>query len=126
GRLSRTERRKRVEEILDAVGLIEHMHHRPNELSGGQRQRVAIARALVTKPRIVMADEPTANLDSVTGHQIIDVMKHLNEHDGTTFIFSTHDPNVMNQAGRSIELVDGKIVSGTSQGSVASATTSDA
>jgi len=109
GRLSKAERRKRVEAIMDAVGLRETMHHRPNELSGGQRQRVAIARALVTQPRIVMADEPTANLDSKTGYQIIDVMKQLNHDEGTTFIFSTHDPKVMGQADRSIELIDGRI-----------------
>ncbi len=111
GKWSKDERRKRVEEIMDAVGLADFLHHRPNELSGGQRQRVAIARALVTRPRIVMADEPTANLDSVTGHQIIDLMRALNRDEGTTFIFSTHDPKVMSQAGRSIELVDGRISS---------------
>ncbi len=109
GNLTKAERRARVEAIMDSVGLRDTMRHRPNELSGGQRQRVAIARALVTRPRIVMADEPTANLDSTTGHQIIDVMKRLNHDEGTTFIFSTHDPKVMAQADRSIELIDGRI-----------------
>ncbi|MCO4760199.1 MAG: ABC transporter ATP-binding protein [Myxococcales bacterium] len=111
GKLNKAERRERVEDIMASVGLTDYMHHRPNELSGGQRQRVAVARALVTKPRIVMADEPTANLDSQTGHQIIDLMKKLNQEEGTTFIFSTHDPKVMSQADRSIELIDGLVAS---------------
>jgi putative ABC transport system ATP-binding protein len=85
-------------------------HHRPNELSGGQRQRVAIARALVTRPAIVLADEPTANLDSVTGRQIIDLMKELNQVDGITFIFSTHDHHVMSQARRIVRIQDGVLV----------------
>ena len=85
------------------------MKQRPNELSGGQRQRVAIARALVTRPQIVMADEPTANLDSVTGQNIIDLMRHMNEQDKTTFIFSTHDHRVMNHARRIVKLEDGVI-----------------
>ena len=111
GGMTRGERDRRVNELMDRVGLTAYKHHRPNELSGGQRQRVAIARALVTRPRIVLADEPTANLDSTTGHAIIDLMKELNLGQGTTFIFSTHDPKVMNQAGRLIELVDGRIQS---------------
>ncbi len=109
--MSRAERKRRVDEMLEKVGLAEHSHHRPNELSGGQRQRVAIARALVTRPHIVLADEPTANLDSKTGKQIIDLMRDLNRVDGTTFIFSTHDHSVMSQARRVIELVDGRIAS---------------
>ena len=111
GGMTRGERERRVNELMDRVGLTAYKHHRPNELSGGQRQRVAIARALVTKPRIVLADEPTANLDSTTGHAIIDLMKELNVGQGTTFIFSTHDPKVMSQAGRLVELVDGRILS---------------
>ena len=109
GGIPRAERRERVMDLLQKVGIEEHSHHRPNELSGGQRQRVAIARALVTRPRIVLADEPTANLDSKTGYHIIDLMKGLNEDEGTTFIFSTHDPKVMGRAGRLVELIDGEI-----------------
>ncbi|MCB9740415.1 MAG: ABC transporter ATP-binding protein [Deltaproteobacteria bacterium] len=111
GGSTKGERARRVDELMDKVGLGKYKHHRPNELSGGQRQRVAIARALVTNPRIVLADEPTANLDSATGHAIIDLMKELNTTQGTTFIFSTHDPKVMHQAGRLVELVDGQIAS---------------
>jgi putative ABC transport system ATP-binding protein len=96
--------------LLEEVGLAEHARHRPNELSGGQRQRVAIARALVGSPQIVLADEPTANLDSVTGERIIDLMKEMNQRDGTTFIFSTHDAKVMAHADAIVRLADGKIV----------------
>ena len=106
------ERRDRVMALLKQVGIAEYEKHRPNELSGGQRQRVAVARALVTRPRIVLADEPTANLDSVTGQNIIDLMKDMNEKDGTTFIFSTHDPKVMAHAKRVIRLADGMLVTG--------------
>lgn len=108
--ISAAERKERVTSMLASVGLGNHGHHRPSELSGGQRQRVAIARALVTRPQIVLADEPTANLDSKTSYQIIDLMRELNSDNGTTFIFSTHDPKVMQFAGRSIELVDGRVV----------------
>jgi len=111
GRLSRKERVDVVRELLERVGLDKHHHHRPNELSGGQRQRVAIALALVTRPRIVLADEPTANLDTGTGGAIIDLMKSINEAQGTTFIFSTHDARVMKHADRVIRLEDGRIVS---------------
>ncbi len=110
GSLTTGERAQRVEEIVDKVGLTPQLRQRPNELSGGQRQRVAIARALVTRPKIVMADEPTANLDSATGAAIIDLMKDLNRVEQTTFIFSTHDPEVMAQARRVVRLVDGRIV----------------
>ena len=110
GRLTPGERRVRVEAIVERVGLSDQLRQRPNELSGGQRQRVAIARALVTEPAIVLADEPTANLDSVTGNTIIELMKELNATRQTTFIFSTHDPRVMRQATRVIRLVDGQIV----------------
>src|SRR5215467_8628020 len=109
-RLSKSERRDRVMSLLEQVGLASHVDHRPNELSGGQRQRVAVARALVTQPQIVLADEPTANLDSVTGNNIIDLMKELNEKNGTTFIFSTHDAKVMSHANAVIRLADGKII----------------
>jgi len=108
--LTKSERRDRVMSLLDQVGLASHVDHRPNELSGGQRQRVAVARALVTQPKIVLADEPTANLDSVTGNNIIDLMKELNEKNGTTFIFSTHDAKVMSHANAVIRLADGQIV----------------
>jgi putative ABC transport system ATP-binding protein len=103
------DRRRRVEELLEKVGLREHENHRPSELSGGQRQRVAIARALVTRPQIVLADEPTANLDSVTGQTILDLMKDLNRTQGTTFIFSTHDAKVMSYANTIVRLADGKL-----------------
>lgn len=100
---------QRVWEALEAVGLKEHAHHRPAEMSGGQQQRVAIARALVTDPLIVLADEPTANLDSKTGEAIIELMGKISQEKGTTFIFSTHDPKVMNKATRMVKLTDGKI-----------------
>jgi len=86
------------------------MDHRPAELSGGQRQRVAIARALVTKPQIVLADEPTANLDSETGATILSLMKHLNETEKTTFVFSTHDSDVLKYASQVIKIRDGHII----------------
>ena len=110
GRLGGHERRARVMSLLEQVGLSDHARHRPNELSGGQRQRVAVARALVGSPQIVLADEPTANLDSVTGERIVDLMKEMNERDGTTFIFSTHDAKVMSHANAVVRLADGKIV----------------
>jgi putative ABC transport system ATP-binding protein len=110
GKLSGGERVKRVTGLLDRVGLREHAAHRPSELSGGQRQRVAIARALVTNPQLVLADEPTANLDSVTGQNILDVMKELNRTERTTFIFSTHDQRVMANANAIVKLADGKLV----------------
>jgi putative ABC transport system ATP-binding protein len=104
------ERKSRVMKLLEQVGLHTHAHHRPNELSGGQRQRVAVARALVTQPKLVLADEPTANLDSLTGANIIDLMKEMNQKDGTTFIFSTHDAKVMAHANAVVKLADGKII----------------
>jgi putative ABC transport system ATP-binding protein len=109
GSLSGSARRQRVEQMVEKVGITKQMRQRPNELSGGQRQRVAIARALVTNPAIVLADEPTANLDSATGNAIIELMRELNRDDGTTFIFSTHDPKVMNCATRLIQVADGKV-----------------
>ncbi len=115
GGQTRKERADRVLALLDAVGIDEHSRHRPSELSGGQRQRVAIARALVTRPAIVLADEPTANLDSETGGNIIDLMKEMNRRDGTTFIFSTHDPKVMAHASALVRIEDGRIASREAQ-----------
>ena len=107
--VDKNERQRRIEHYLKVVGLERYAHHRPNELSGGQRQRVAIARALATTPQIVLADEPTANLDHKTGEDILRLMKQLNHEEGTTFIFSTHDMRVMEMADRVIELADGQI-----------------
>lgn len=104
-----SERGDMVEKIIDQVGLAAHKHHRPNQLSGGQRQRVAIARALVTRPRMVLADEPTANLDSATGKSILKLMQAMNDLYKTTFIFATHDPDVLTYARRAIRIHDGKI-----------------
>ena len=98
--------------MLGLVGLAQLMHQRPNEMSGGQRQQVAIARALVTLPSVVLADEPTANLDSATGMSVIELMKKLNRERETTFIFSSHDPRVMDQARRVVCIVDGRIDEG--------------
>jgi len=109
--LSAAARRERVARHLDIVGLSDYARHRPNELSGGQRQRVAIARALVIQPKIVLADEPTANLDHKTGTEILALMKDLNRRYKTTFIFSTHDRRVMAMADRLVKIEDGRIVS---------------
>ncbi len=114
-KLPASQRRQKTAEVLTAVGLGDMMHRFPNQLSGGQQQRVAIARALVTEPVIVLADEPTANLDSETGRALLDLMKQLNLEKGLTFLFSTHDPMVMAAAGRLIRLKDGKIDSDTAQ-----------
>ena len=103
------EKREYINHLIEAVGLTKWVDHRPNELSGGQRQRVAIARALATKPQIVLADEPTANLDSKTGEEIISLMKKINKDLETTFIFSTHDQNIFSIADHIIRLKDGNI-----------------
>lgn len=101
--------KERVEEALRSVGLADYMARRPAQLSGGQQQRVAIARALVKTPALIIADEPTANLDSKNGAAILDLMKAMNADNGTTFLFSTHDPMVMERARRIIHLHDGQI-----------------
>ena len=111
GVADRAERRSRVETILRDVGLGEMMDRRPNEMSGGQQQRVAIARALVKGPTLVLADEPTANLDTATAHEIMDLMREMNARAGTTFVFSTHDPLVMDHATRVVRLRDGLVES---------------
>jgi putative ABC transport system ATP-binding protein len=107
--ISKNDRRKWINELIEDVGLTKWHNHRPNELSGGQRQRVAIARALATRPRIVLADEPTANLDSSTGEAIIELMKKMNKELGTTFIFSTHDSSIVEIADHILHLHDGMI-----------------
>ncbi len=109
-RLSGREIRRRAEKLLEEVGLKEQMSQKPFELSGGQRQRVAIARALVTKPAIVLADEPTANLDSETGEMILKQMKELNLLEKTTFVFSTHDPDILKYANGVLKIKDGLMV----------------
>lgn len=110
-RLSASERTQRAMELIERVGLKGMEHRYPKELSGGQEQRVAIARALVKRPLVVLADEPTANLDSKTAEEIIEIMRQMNEVEGTTFIFSTHDPRVEKHARRIILLQDGRIAS---------------
>ncbi|MBI5327621.1 MAG: ABC transporter ATP-binding protein [Deltaproteobacteria bacterium] len=107
--MNRKERQARVSRMLDEVGLSKFIKHKPDELSGGQRQRVAIARALVTNPKIVLADEPTANLDSQTGIEILELMKMMNEEHKTTFIFSTHDQKVVRYAKKVYNITDGRI-----------------
>lgn len=102
------ERSKRVKSMMDMVGLTKQFRQKPYELSGGQQQRVAIARALVTGPKIVLADEPTANLDSKTGVEIVQMMHSINREAGTTFIFSSHDPKVIQNAGRVLYMEDGR------------------
>lgn len=106
---SAAERRSRVQEILKELGLEGVGHRRPNQLSGGQQQRVAVARAVVSRPSLVLADEPTANLDSKTGADLVTMMKRLNESHGTTFLFSTHDLQIMENARRLIYLRDGQL-----------------
>ena len=106
----REEIEQRVNELLDAVGLGDRMNSRPAKLSGGQQQRVAVARALASRPKFVLADEPTANLDSKSAENLLDIMERLNKQEGVTFIFSTHDPRIVAKARRIITLEDGKVV----------------
>ncbi|EKA4468161.1 ABC transporter ATP-binding protein [Vibrio parahaemolyticus] len=107
----KTERecRERAMSLLEQVGLAQQMHKRPSKMSGGQQQRVAVARALAPKPRFVMADEPTANLDAKSTSELLDIMEQLSEQEGTTFIFSTHDPRVIKRAHRIIVFEDGRL-----------------
>lgn len=107
---SALERKQRVLELLDSVDLLDRAHHRPDQLSGGQQQRVAVARALATNPAMILADEPTANLDTTNGEQVMETMKKLNKDTGVTFVFATHDPRVINYAKRVVTLQDGLIV----------------
>ncbi|MBA2260734.1 MAG: ABC transporter ATP-binding protein [Acidobacteria bacterium] len=109
-RIGRSERRSRVDDLLDSVGLHSKADRRPHELSGGERQRVAIARALVNQPSLVLADEPTANLDSVTGAAVLDVMEDLRDRRGVAFLFASHDPRVIERMDRVTRLHDGIIV----------------
>jgi putative ABC transport system ATP-binding protein len=104
------QRKARVNQMLEAVGLSDRAHHRPDQLSGGQQQRVAVARALATNPKLILADEPTANLDTENGKQVMDIMQKLNKETGVTFVFATHDPRVIKYAKRVVTLRDGLIV----------------
>ena len=104
------ERKARANEVLNAVGLSDRAHHRPDQLSGGQQQRVAVARALAINPKVILADEPTANLDTENGKQVMDIMQKLNKETGVTFVFATHDPRVIHYARRVVTLEDGLIV----------------
>ena len=115
-RMGKAEKDEWIDYLIEEVGLTQWRDHRSNELSGGQRQRVAIARALVTKPHIVLADEPTANLDSRTGEQILELMKKINREMQTTFIFSTHDAKIVNIADHVIRLQDGLVTENIRKG----------
>jgi putative ABC transport system ATP-binding protein len=108
-RLNKTDREKRAIELLEAVGLGDRVNNKPSELSGGQQQRIAVARALASKPSFVLADEPTANLDSATADSLLDLMENLNEDFNMTFVFSTHDQRVIDRAHRVITLHDGAV-----------------
>ena len=112
---AKSERQQRVRQLLDEVGLADKYHRRPDELSGGQQQRVAVARALVSNPAIVLADEPTANLDSKTGEQLLELMQQMNRQRRVTFVFATHDKMVMSFAKRLVSIHDGRIVNDLSK-----------
>ena len=109
------ERRERVNDVLQAYGLGDRAHHRPDQLSGGQRQRVAIARATVTRPPVILADEPTGNLDRASGHDVVEILENLNR-GGMTLLIVTHDPELASRAARQIRMVDGKIASDSGPG----------
>ncbi len=106
---SPAERKQRVMELLEAVDVVNRAHHRPDQLSGGQQQRIAVARALAPNPKLILADEPTANLDTENGRQVMDIMTKLNKETGVTFVFATHDPRVIKYAERVVTLQDGLI-----------------
>jgi putative ABC transport system ATP-binding protein len=105
-----SERRDRVNQLLESVGLADRAHHRPDQLSGGEQQRVAVARALASNPSLILADEPTANLDTENGRQVMEIMQKLNKETGVTYVFATHDPRVIKYAKRIVTLRDGLIV----------------
>ena len=107
---SPTERRDRINQLLESVGLSGRAHHRPDQLSGGEQQRVAVARALASNPSLILADEPTANLDTENGRQVMEIMQKLNKETGVTYVFATHDPRVIKYAKRIVTLRDGLIV----------------
>ena len=107
--VGRRERERRARQALDDLGMAEFASRRPNQLSGGQQQRVAVARALAAEPKIILADEPTANLDSETGHALIELMRQLNREHGVTFVFSTHDPRLLDSVDRIVRLEDGRV-----------------
>ncbi len=106
-------RRERVMKMIDAVGMSEQAHKRPDQMSGGQKQRVAVARALVGEPRLVLADEPTANLDRATGRAIVELMRAMQRRTGATFVFSSHDPALIDEADVVVRLVDGRLDDGS-------------
>ncbi|NCP39486.1 MAG: ABC transporter ATP-binding protein [Rhodoferax sp.] len=109
---SEAKRRERVNQMIAAVGMTEQAHKRPDQLSGGQKQRVAVARALVGQPKLVLADEPTANLDHDTAYKVLNLMKAMRDDFGTSFIFSTHDPKIMHEAEQTFTLEDGRLTAG--------------
>ncbi len=110
--VGKAQREKSAYEALEHLGVADLARRRPNQLSGGQQQRVAVARALAAEPKVILADEPTANLDSKTGLALIEHMQHLNKEHGITFVFSTHDPRLLEQVQRIVQLVDGQVVAG--------------
>jgi len=114
--VSAKERKERTLDLLEAVGLTHRINHRPDQLSGGEQQRVAVARALAPRPLLVLADEPTANLDTENGIQVMGIMQRLNQETGTAFIFATHDPRVVAYADRVVKLLDGHIVDNNAKG----------
>jgi putative ABC transport system ATP-binding protein len=107
--ISAPERKERVQSLLASVDLVDRAHHRPDQLSGGEQQRVAVARALATRPLLILADEPTANLDTENGKQVMETMQRLNKETGVTFVFATHDPRIIQYARRIVTLRDGLI-----------------